>query len=74
MNTLKRKLTAIARKISMEVIKLDPNWAGDMIGIWLVSGEMDAPGMVLSVNGAAHQFSGMRMVDHKTSLPLPALV
>lgn len=33
---------------------------GNVTGIWLVGGEKNAPSLVFSVNGAAHQFSGMR--------------
>jgi hypothetical protein len=33
---------------------------GDVFGIWLVGGDKDKPSLVYSVNGAAHQFSGMR--------------
>ena len=33
---------------------------GDVFGIWLVGGDKDKPNLVYSVNGAAHQFSGMR--------------
>ena len=34
---------------------IDP---GDAVGVWAVSGEPDKPGMILSVEGFAHQFSG----------------
>jgi len=33
---------------------------GNVTGIWLVGGEKNAPSLVYSVDGAAHQFSGMR--------------
>ena len=33
---------------------------GDITGIWLVGGTKDNPNLVYSVNGNAHQFSGMR--------------
>jgi hypothetical protein len=34
---------------------------GNVTGIWLVGGDKNSPkGLVLSVDGAAHQFSGMR--------------
>lgn len=33
---------------------------GNITGVWLVWGEKNAPGLVFSVDGAAHQFSGMR--------------
>ena len=33
---------------------------GNVTGIWIVGGTKDAPNLVYSVNGAAHQFSGMR--------------
>jgi hypothetical protein len=33
---------------------------GNVTGIWLVGGEKNAPSLVFSVDGAAHQFSGMR--------------
>lgn len=33
---------------------------GDVTGIWLVGGTKDKPSLVYSVDGAAHQFSGMR--------------
>lgn len=33
---------------------------GNVTGIWLVGGTKDAPNLVFSVDGAAHQFSGMR--------------
>jgi hypothetical protein len=33
---------------------------GDVTGIWLVGGERNNPNLVFSVDGAAHQFSGMR--------------
>ena len=33
---------------------------GSVTGIWLVGGEKNAPSLVFSVDGAAHQFSGMR--------------
>lgn len=33
---------------------------GNVTGIWLVGGSKDAPSLVYSVGGAAHQFSGMR--------------
>ena len=33
---------------------------GNVTGIWLVGGEKNAPNLVFSVDGAAHQFSGMR--------------
>ena len=33
---------------------------GNVTGIWLVGGTKDAPSLVFSVDGAAHQFSGMR--------------
>ncbi len=32
----------------------------DMTGIWLVGGDKDSPNLVYSVDGVAHQFSGMR--------------
>lgn len=31
---------------------------GEAIGVWAISGEMDSPGMVLAVEGFAHEFSG----------------
>jgi len=31
-----------------------------MLGIWLVGGQKNAPNLVYSINGYAHQFSGMR--------------
>ena len=33
---------------------------GNVTGIWLVGGDKNAPRLVYSVDGAAHQFSGMR--------------
>lgn len=33
---------------------------GNVVGIWLVGGKKNAPNLVYSVDGAAHQFSGMR--------------
>ena len=33
---------------------------GNVTGIWLVGGEKNVPSLVYSVDGAAHQFSGMR--------------
>ena len=33
---------------------------GKLLGIWLVGGTKDRPTLVFSVNGDAHQFSGMR--------------
>lgn len=33
---------------------------GNVTGIWLVGGEKDKPSLVYSVDGDAHQFSGMR--------------
>jgi len=33
---------------------------GNLTGIWIVGGSKDNPNLVYSVNGAAHQFSGMR--------------
>lgn len=33
---------------------------GNVTGIWLVGGEKTKPSLVFSVDGAAHQFSGMR--------------
>jgi len=33
---------------------------GNVTGIWLVGGDKNAPNLVYSVDGAAHQFSGMR--------------
>ena len=33
---------------------------GNVTGIWLVGGTKDKPSLVYSVDGAAHQFSGMR--------------
>ena len=33
---------------------------GNVTGIWLVGGSKDAPSLVFSVDGNAHQFSGMR--------------
>ena len=33
---------------------------GNVFGIWLVGGDKDKPNLVYSVNGSAHQFSGMR--------------
>lgn len=34
--------------------------AGNIKGIWLISGTKNAPGLLFSVDGAAYQFSGMR--------------
>ena len=36
---------------------------GSVTGIWLIIGEKYNPGLVLSVDGAAHQFSGMRKAN-----------
>jgi len=33
---------------------------GNVTGIWLVGGDKNAPSLVYSVDGSAHQFSGMR--------------
>ena len=33
---------------------------GNITGIWLVYGDKNSPSLVYSVDGAAHQFSGMR--------------
>ena len=33
---------------------------GNMLGIWLVGGDKNSPNLVYSVDGTAHQFSGMR--------------
>ena len=33
---------------------------GNITGIWLVGGEKNKPNLVYSVDGVAHQFSGMR--------------
>ena len=34
--------------------------AGNVTGIWLVGGAKDSPSLVLSVDGGAYHFSGMR--------------
>ena len=36
---------------------------GNVTGIWLVGGEKNAPNLVFSVDGASHQFSGMRKAN-----------
>lgn len=33
---------------------------GKMTGIWLIGGTRNKPGLLFSINGYAHQFSGMR--------------
>lgn len=39
---------------------LVPDIQEEMTGIWLIGGPKDSPNLLYSVNGAAHQFSGMR--------------
>lgn len=43
--------------------KFTAKGVGSVTGIWLVGGEKNAPNLVYSVDGAAHQFSGMRMAS-----------
>lgn len=33
---------------------------GELVGIWLIGGNKSTPNLIFSVDGVAHQFSGMR--------------
>lgn len=36
---------------------------GDVPGVWLVGGTKEQPGTLLSINEAAHEYSGMRLAE-----------